>query len=154
MADIGAHLSQYKWIPRSGAALGADAAFESGHRRLDAEGSRCEIFVPIAGYNGHDSKLLPTAAAFELAKRFVYRFDRRSAFAKAANARNMMQILGAGLEDPVDFVICWTEGGKIAGGTGSALRCAEAYNIPILNLGEPRREVRPAPVLSWIAQLL
>ena len=36
---------------------------------------------------------------------------------------------------PVSFVVCWTEGGLLKGGTAQALRIATALNIPIINLG-------------------
>jgi hypothetical protein len=154
MADVGMHLSKFKWILRSGAALGADSAFETGHRRFDVDGSRCEIFVPVEGYNGHASKRLPVANAFEIAQRFVNEFDRRSTFARAAHARNMMQILGADLDDPVDIVICWTSDGKSSGGTGSAIRCAEAHGTPVLNLGDPRQRIEMARILHRIRTLV
>ncbi len=44
------------------------------------------------------------------------------------------QVLGSDLETPVSFVVCWTIGGKISGGTGQALRIAKDLGIPIFNL--------------------
>ena len=52
--------------------------------------------------------------------------------------RNTYQILGKNLRDPVDFVLCWTpftRKGDPKGGTSQAIRIAEAYNIPVINLG-------------------
>jgi hypothetical protein len=48
--------------------------------------------------------------------------------------RNSFQVLGPDLQSPVSFVVCWTTGGKISGGTGQALRIAKDLSIPIFNL--------------------
>ena len=65
-----------------------------------------EIYLPWMGFNG----------------------------AKKLMARNCHQVLGLDLKTPVDFIVCWTKDGTINGGTGQALRIAEAYNIPVYNL--------------------
>lgn len=39
-------------------------------------------------------------------------------------------------EKPVEFILCWTPGGLIDGGTGQALRIAERYGIKVYNLGD------------------
>jgi len=46
----------------------------------------------------------------------------------------MMVLLGAGLDDPVEFVLCWTPGGETVGGTGHLIRAARSYGIPVYNL--------------------
>ena len=56
--------------------------------------------------------------------------------------RNACQILGMDGETPVSMVICWTPKGLRTGGTGQALRIAEAFNIPIFDLGIPGNETR------------
>jgi hypothetical protein len=33
-------------------------------------------------------------------------------------------------------VICYTQGGKLKGGTGQALKIAQKYRVPVFNLGE------------------
>ena len=38
-------------------------------------------------------------------------------------------------ETPVEFVVCYTKGGKRTGGTGQALRLAEILSIPIYDFG-------------------
>ena len=48
-------------------------------------------------------------------------------------ARNTYQVLGLDLMSPVDFVICWTPLGRDDGGTGQAIRIANAHNIPVYN---------------------
>jgi hypothetical protein len=49
-------------------------------------------------------------------------------------ARNAYQVLSTTLEDPVDFVICWTKGGKLVGGTAQAMKIAMDFGVPIYNL--------------------
>jgi hypothetical protein len=35
------------------------------------------------------------------------------------------------------FVVCWTPGGLLKGGTAQAMRIAHAYGIPVFNLADP-----------------
>ena len=44
-------------------------------------------------------------------------------------------LLGETLDHPVDAVVCWTREGRVEGGTGMAIRIAEANGIPVFNLG-------------------
>ena len=37
---------------------------------------------------------------------------------------------------PADAVICWTERGRVSGGTGMTIRLARAHGIPVFNLAE------------------
>ena len=48
--------------------------------------------------------------------------------------RNTFQVLGKNLVNPSKFILCWTPNGKITGGTGQALRIAEHFEIPIINM--------------------
>ena len=57
-------------------------------------------------------------------------------------ARNSYQVLGRNLDDPVEFVICWTPGGSGSGGTGQAIRIAKDYQIPVFDLGSPETKLR------------
>lgn len=57
--------------------------------------------------------------------------------AEALNARNTFQILGSGLNNPSNFLICWAQvdkHGKIRGGTATAWNLAKANGIPCFNL--------------------
>jgi len=60
-----------------------------------------------------------------------------SDWVKNAHARNVAQVLGWTLDDPTEFVFCYTDNGKKKGGTAQAMRVAEDYNIPIFNLYYP-----------------
>ena len=57
-------------------------------------------------------------------------------------------MLGDDLDQPVSFVVCWTPGGEVTGGTGQALRIAAdpQYNIPVFNLALHR----PEALWEWL----
>lgn len=132
MTTLGFLLDQNGWTLRSGGAPGADTAFEAA-----LTDSYKEIFLPWKNFNGNKSEFFPPSeAAVELAKKFHPAWYRLSYGGKLLMARNCHQVLGANLESPVKFIVCWTQGGTIKGGTGQALRMAEHYNIPVYNLGK------------------
>lgn len=129
MTNIAKFLNKQDFILRSGGAPGADSAFESG------AGNKKEIFLPYKGFNGNKSNRYHLSEeAFELAGKFHPAWNYCKDYARKFHARNCYQVLGENLDDPVQFVVCWTKNGKIAGGTGQALRIAESMNIPICNL--------------------
>jgi len=129
MSSIAEYLSNQGYILRSGGAEGADKAFEQG-----CKGDK-EIFIPWNGFNNL-SQLYPlTKECFELASQFHPVWDKLSQGAKKLHARNCQQILGKDLNNPVDFVICWTKNGKEVGGTAQAIRVAKSKKIRIFNLG-------------------
>ena len=131
MAAWGWYLEGMGYILRSGGAAGADTAFE-----LNVPPAHKDIYLPWKGFNGHTSSLYPPSPeAMEVAAEFHPNWAACSRVARLFHARNSHQILGQDLCDPVKFVICWTQGGLVAGGTGQALRIASAYSIPIINLG-------------------
>lgn len=122
---------------RSGGAGGADLAFEAG---TSSDRSR-EIFIPWRGFNGSRSPYFPdgrdaaiTRQAAEIAEAAHPAWDRCSDGAKRLHTRNVHQVLGLRLDSPVRFVLAWTKDGRASGGTGQAIRIAEARGIPVLNL--------------------
>jgi len=129
MESIGEQLARAGWTLRSGAADGADSAFERG---CDRANGKKEIFLPWPGFNGSTSPLnRPSQAALALAADHHPAWHMCSRAATLLHARNMHQILGIDLKTPVDMVICWSPG---HGGTEQALRLARAYGIHIVNL--------------------
>jgi len=104
---------------RSGGAKGADSAFESSANNK-------EIF------RAEDA----TKEAIELSSKYHPNWNACSDYTKKLHGRNAMIILGENLDSPVEFVICWTKGGKGQGGTGQALRIAKDYGIKVYDLGE------------------
>lgn len=125
-------------VLRSGHAPGADQAFESG---AEAAGGDTEIFLPWKGFEGNvelprGCAVLtdPTADAYGIAAALHPVWERLGRGARALMARNCHQVLGASLDDPARFVLCWTPRAAVTGGTGQALRLAEQYDVPIYNL--------------------
>lgn len=145
MSRIAHALETIGWTLRSGGAGGADLAFENG----TSLASLREIYVPWKGFNGSSSPFYPqagdravTARAEEIASAAHPAWERCSQGAKRLHTRNVHQVLGLKLDDPVAVVICWTSDGRASGGTGQAIRIATAHGIPVLNLHD--RSVREA----------
>lgn len=109
---------------RTGGAKGADEAFALG---CIVAGGECQIFRPSVATD----QMLNHASLFHPA------WDKLSDYVKRLMGRNSAILLGENLDDPVDFVVCWTPGGRVTGGTGHGLRIAETYRIPVYNLYHP-----------------
>ena len=62
-------------------------------------------------------------------------WNRCSPAVRKLHARNVSILLGETLDRPVDAAVCWTAEGRGTGGTGMAIRIAEAHGIPVFNLG-------------------
>lgn len=116
---------------RSGGAKGADTAFESGVEHYQHK----DIFLPWRGFNDNRSALYDVGAhALAMAEKYHPAWHKCSPTAKKFHARNCYQVLGEYLNDPSDFLICWTPHGEIEGGTGQAMRIALHYGVPIFNM--------------------
>ena len=150
MRSIGAAMAEAGWLLRSGAAQGADSAFEAG--AADAGGHR-EIWIPWDRYNDRtpDHGRAVRIARHNDANRTIAarqhpRWNVLGAGAQKLMVRNVHQILGddPASPDPVDLVICWTPRGTGSGGTGMALRLANDHGIPVIDLGADRTHVHRA----------
>jgi len=140
MNEVARYLESEGWILRSGAAEGADSAFEEG---IHDEAK--EIYLPWAGYNNSGSRLNPKEYPFtQMEQDFTAWFHpawkRCSPSARLLHQRNTRIVLG--LEaihgpkvKPSEFLIAWTVKGIPTGGTGQALRIAKYHDIPIFNFG-------------------
>lgn len=128
MTAIANGLRRRNYVLRSGAAPGADTAFELGAK------NKCEIWLPWPLFNGHDSPFTPQPEAFGMAQKYHPAWDRCSLAARKMHARNCHQVLGADLETPCRMVVCWTPYGRGEGGTGQAIRIARAHGIPVFDL--------------------
>jgi hypothetical protein len=138
MSDIGRSMEDDGWTVRSGGADGADSAFT---RYVNKK----VVYIPWKGFNGvpniATTYILPECIpqeVMDIAKQFHPAWHRCSRGAKRLHCRNVYQILGVDLKTPCDHVICWTPDGKASGGTGQAIRIADAYDIPVLNLHNPK----------------
>jgi hypothetical protein len=129
MTEIASKLSQFHYVLRSGGAPGADSAFEVGAKNK-------QIFLPWNGFNGkvenREEYLIPEKR-LDLVEQFHPNPKALSKRGLDLMSRNSYQILGPELNDPVDFVLCWTKDGKFSGGTAQGLRIAKHYDIPIFN---------------------
>tara|TARA_R100001594_G_scaffold53735_1_gene87284 strand:+ start:19222 stop:19794 length:573 start_codon:yes stop_codon:yes gene_type:complete len=159
MRRIGFTLAKYGFTLRSGAAGGADEAFEYGCRQ--AEG-KAQLFVPWAGFCSREStegirKLIPTQPRFEEAKHFLLDnniipwFNNMKQGAQKLHARNYYQIKGVGDEPMSDFVIAYSElnrNGEPTGGTRTAILLAEQMGVPVFNLATQEGIDRCVPYLE------
>lgn len=137
MTNFAAQVCALGWTLRSGGAEKADKAFEAG---VDVS-YRKEIYLPWGAFSGSKSMLFPpSSVAMEMASKIHPNWDACSEGAKKLHARNIHQVLGQKLNDPVKFLICWTKGGQHVGGTATALRVAGMYQVPIFNLGDPNMD--------------
>lgn len=132
ISEIATSLESHGFILRSGGADGADMAFELGVRNPNNK----EIWVPWLGFNNNSSRLLPSSKSYEIAKTIHPVWDRLSPAAQSLHARNCNQVLGMDLQTPSRFLICWTDGGVIKGGTATAIKLALNNKVPVLNLGK------------------
>lgn len=127
------------YVLRSGHAIGADSAFERG------AGEAAEIYLPAPGWRGSASPLHQGTLGAEVWGRAraiaaVHHpaFAGLSSFVQDLHTRNVFQVLGARLDSPAEFVLCWTADGEASGGTGQALRIAASHGVPVYNLQRAR----------------
>lgn len=130
MKSIAAMLRTMDYKLRSGGAPGADTAFAHG------AATQAEIYLPWPHFNRINRWTnFNRFWAEEIAMKFHPSWDGLEPAARKLMARNTCQVLGPGPDAPhSDFVVCWTMNGEASGGTGQALRIADAYMIPVFNL--------------------
>ena len=121
---------------RSGGAIGADTAFARGHSI-----ENMTIYRPDHAINDRNAEAL-----FRSVHPFQHRFSKTQSI--LLHSRNAYQIHGFKLNDPVDFVLCWTKLGSeseaelkshgwVEGGTSTAVALASRAGIPVFNLQKP-----------------
>lgn len=145
----GKAFAQLNFVLRSGAAAGADTAFEIG---CDASNGEKEIYLPWKDFRNHSSSLhYISPEALHLASDIYgpsWRYAKKTT--KLFMARNMYQVSGLHLDAPSKFVVCWTPDGcnskrtrkKTTGGTGQAISYADELDIPIFNLYNTEDEIK------------
>lgn len=145
MIDLASKLANLGYILRSGGAMGADSAFETG---CDSVYGNKEIYLPWKNFNNNKSNFygIPEEA-FEITRTIHPAWQNLTRGGRNLHARNIMQILGNDLKTPSKFVICWTKNGQLIGGTRTALVLANQYNIPIYNLYHSQDYER---LIKWI----
>lgn len=135
MFKLGAFLGS-KLILRSGGANGADTAFEKG---CDSVEGKKEIYLPWKRFNDNESEFIsPTDDAYKIISELMPNFDKIKPSVQKLFARNVHQILGRFVNDPVQFVVCWSvidkETNHCKGGTAVAIFIAQSFKIPVYNL--------------------
>lgn len=148
-------LGEAGWTLRTGLSPGADQAF---YRGAIEGGGAVELYLPWPGFeeaaacseawrgnaepaSGSVHVLSQaTPAARRMAATFHPSWAELDEQQRLLRSRDVHQILGEGLDDPVAVVVCWTPDGSLdgsgpgAGGTGQALRVARAHGVQVLNL--------------------
>lgn len=129
LAGVASVLDRKGYTLRSGAAEGADSAFEAGSRRK-------EIYLPWKGYNGSGSLLFPPSEEALRISAALHPSKRLKAAHRLLLGRNAHQVLGKDLDSPAEFLVCWTADSTM-GGTAHTIRIAEYHHVPVYNLACP-----------------
>lgn len=143
MRAIAEILERKKYTLRSGGAIGADLAFESGVNRNK------EIFY-TESYRINDGYYVEYEESdLQFADKILKEYHPaykpggtgvKSKGKRQLLSRNTFQIFGVGETKNSEFIVCYTPDGTESvtswetGGTGQAIRVAYDYGIPIYNL--------------------
>lgn len=154
MTEIASILEVNNFILRSGAATGADTAFESGI----SDFKNMNLFLPKPVFNDHNWYDKGCIYINDTHPNYQAAYDsiiiHPAGFKLSLGPRNMMirnyfQVIGINNEPISSFVICWTPDGadgttlltsRETGGTGQCIRLAAVHNIPVYNLKDKRYE--------------
>ena len=147
MEALAGFMAEQEFTLRSGAAEGADTAFEKGAAEFNG---RREIYLPWPSFNGHHSKLEPKQEAYTIAEAFHPNWPKLYTAGRKLMACNVHQVLGTSLQSPSQFVVCWTPKGKNVGSTVLAINLALANNIPVINLGAITLENAQAQIMELL----
>lgn len=149
MSKLAYKLASEGYVLRSGAAQGADSAFEDGCREWDNETSDgftaptlAQIYIPWDSFAEREEyykdwyKVLDRMPnkdkAYEIASQTHPAWAKCSRGAKALHARNVYQVLGSSLDSPSQFLVCWAKtypNGRPKGGTSTAWNLAEKVGV-------------------------
>lgn len=141
------------YVLRTGAATGSDQAFLEAFAQTK---SRAEVYLPWPSFEKEFMDYISRTNiqlqvysqahpdAFAVAAEFHPAWKRLSYGAKMLHARNVHQVMGYDVNNPVfsSLIVCYTENGLEKGGTAQALRIAKHYSIPIINLGTKGSKVK------------
>jgi len=138
MIKIGYWCKENKFRVRSGHADGADYAFELGAEEY------CDVYLPWKGFNDklisvgqnlYPNDIIDIKSKLDKITNLIHpNPSSLTSGARLLMNRNVCQILGITVDDPVKYVVCWTADGGFTGGTGQALRIALKCDIPIFNM--------------------
>jgi len=139
MVAMAGRLEDEGFILRSGGAIGADSAFESGV----LVPSDKEIYIPWKKFENrtsdshvsNDIVIGTNSVAADIARNVIPHWPKLGYAGKLLHTRNIFQVLGKDLKTPSKFVICWTANGRDNGGTRTVIVLARENNIPVYNIG-------------------
>lgn len=138
MFDYAKVLENIGYILRSGGQpKGADGAFENGVIKAINK----NIYKPRCWQSSGNTPTIKDEA-YEIAARHHPAWNNLKPFAKDLMARNVHAVLGDDLNNPSEFLICWTIDGmnnvkprtRVSGGTGHTLSIANEARVQIFNL--------------------
>jgi len=116
---------------RTGDADGCDKVF-----RRSVRGSERKVYAPESILN--DDRHWSYEEVLKYIPKDRKNFYRWKPYVRALIARDMMQVLGDCGTQPSEFLLCYAPSLDYAdsssGGTGYAIRCALAHNVPVYNL--------------------
>ncbi len=161
---------------RSGHADGSDMSFEIGAKiaydkmaellKLEPGkySSVMEIHLPWSGFNGQEKNdfagyhYTNHPAAVAMAERFHPAWEHLGRGPRSMMSRNCNQVMGLDMATPIRFVICETPDGAYdstmtsskTGGTGQAIRVADAHGIKVYNFKNPEHK---AKILAWLDEV-
>lgn len=125
MTEVAQRLERRGYTLRTGDASGADQAFREAVENK-------EVFIAKDATEFTLDVAREIHPAPQVLKPYVLKLQ----------ARNCFQVFGKDLNDPVDFVLCWTPDGmeshlkrtRKSGGTGQAIDMASRKGIPVINM--------------------
>jgi hypothetical protein len=157
MTELAKELGQRGYTLRSGAAVGADSAFEVGATKkeifkgFDSTGN----IEKLVAHEIHPNLKGAMKASGEKAKKAGKDPVRSEWAVENLMARNTNQIFGKNLNVPVDFVIAydssgWTgEGARPEkGGTNQAIDMAARKGIPVINMANANWKIKLDEILN------
>lgn len=145
MTRLGVYLAQRGLVLRSGGADGADAAFEQGCDKVNPKLK--QIFLPWDNFNkrtdretGVIVKIDPHVEkqASKIAEEIHPAWNTAlTQGAKKLHTRNVFQVLGPTINEPSNFLVGYAtldKNGQPKGGTRTAIKLAEKFNVRNYNL--------------------
>jgi hypothetical protein len=139
MTKLATSLEDNGYILRSGRARGADISFEIGVRSMYNKRIYTNSYSDngVIGIRSLSQDIIDSC--IELVAKVHSNFSSlaKNEYNLLLHARNVLQVLGDDLKTRSKFTVCWTNGGQTIGGTATAIRISQMFDIPVINMGVP-----------------
>lgn len=162
LQEVSKRLGSMGWVLRSGGAVGADTAFETGV----GKSGKAEIYLPWARFNDrgvgtfHDGceYINPVdlchgdwLEAHKKVSEVHPAWNRLKNSVRTLHTRNVFQVMGRDLKTPSKFLICYApiQGDSVKGGTATAYNLAKSLDIPCFNIYNEKDKQR---LLNFIGE--